>query len=116
MNWNEMEKRLRCEDRGPVDPFTDGALRWVVCCGRCNHTAHIVIVHATGERKYACPRCLVFLDGSITPHPNPNKYEPSVNLNTDSDFKKRKSWADFQRERAMRNTHPAVKNRIRRYL
>ena len=90
---NDMEKRLKVEDRGPVDPFNDGALRWVVSCARCMHTAHIVIVGATGERKYACPRCLVFLDGSPNP---PNPYKHGMEPATRSKFD--------------------IKNRIRRYL
>ena len=104
---NEMEKRLKCEDRGPVDPFSEDGLRWVVSCARCMHTAHVVILLTGGERKYACPRCLVFLDGSITTSPMKQPV---------SEIKKRKSWEEFQKERAMRKTHPAVKNRIERYL
>ena len=104
---NEIEKRLKCEDRGPVDPFNEDGMRWVVSCARCMHTAHVVILLTGGERKYACPRCLVFLDGSITTSP----MKPSVSMEVNH----HKSWEDF-RERAKRKTHPAVKNRIARYL
>lgn len=60
---NEMERRMGVEDRGPVEAMCDGAMQWVVCCARCNHVAHIVISRE-GIRHYACPRCLVLLDGS----------------------------------------------------
>ena len=88
---NEMEVRLKVEDRGPVDPFNIGSLRWVVSCARCMHTAHIVITQGTMERKYACPRCLVFLDGSVHPP------EPAPEI------------SKYGRNKA-------VVNRIRRYL
>jgi hypothetical protein len=89
---NEMEQRLKVEDRGPVDPFNVGNLRWVVSCARCMHTAHVVITHGTFERKYACPRCLVFLDGSVHP---PEPSPPDI---------------------TRCGKYKAVTNRIRRYL
>jgi hypothetical protein len=65
---NEMERRLSVEDRGPVDVMSDGRMRWVISCGRCFHTAHIVI---KGEyRLYACPRCLVLLDHGSNKFPS----------------------------------------------
>ena len=86
---NEMEERLNCEDRGKVDPSCDGRYLWVVCCYRCNHTAHIVI-REFGVRGYACPRCLVYLDGD--PHPQQRHLSE------------------------LRNRKPGTSNRIKGYL
>lgn len=64
MGRNEMEYRLNVEDRGPVDAVSNAGYDWLMCCVTCNHVAHLVIRGGSemGERTFACPRCLVFLD------------------------------------------------------
>lgn len=57
---SDLAKRLKCEDRGPVSNNSDGITSWHNACSLCSSRAHVVIL-ANGERKLACPKCLLIL-------------------------------------------------------
>ena len=88
---NELEKRLECEDRGPVKPFsTDGRTHLIYCCAFCMTTIHVVITRK--GRAYACPQCVQILSYFIAPQ-------------------NRKTWGDKPKDTQFRPT-----NRVKEYL
>ena len=65
-NKNELEHRLNCEDRGPVQRFSvDGQTYQIYCCAWCMSTIHVVIT--TKGRAYACPQCVQILSYFVSP-------------------------------------------------
>ena len=55
---NDLEKELKCVDRGPVRGVSKEGKTVTEICGRCKAVLHIVILDKNKERRLACPTCL----------------------------------------------------------
>lgn len=60
----DLEKELDVRDRGPVSNNSD---RSYTACGMCFHRVHVVI-KKSGERSFACPVCLKWVEGYDRDH------------------------------------------------